>query len=161
MTQPSLIIRPNTSKLSMYHKKSLLLLAATSVVAIRITHAFQSSPSLVGGSSFTSFAEHSSNMRERVHEEYQKGSTLRVLSMSSQADGDGPVSRSQAIGAGLWGWIGLTVAAQPGRTLDITRKVQEQIRIRAQEEFDNVEALASPEGGKTLQPILALKPIIT
>lgn len=71
------------------------------------------------------------------------------------------MSRSRVVGIGLSGWMGLTVAAQPGRTLDITRKVQEQMRIRTQEEFDNVEALASPEGGKTLQPVLALKPIIT
>lgn len=54
----------------------------------------------------------------------------------------------------------MTVAAQPGLALDPIRKAQEQIRIRAQEEFDNVEALASPEAGKTIQPVLTLVPIV-
>lgn len=152
--------RANTTMVPVYQGKSLLLVIAASLAAVKISHAFLASPSLVGASSFVCLTERS-NIRERVHEQYQEGSTLPVLSMSFRADDDGPVSRRRAIGIGLSGWAGLTVATQPGRSLDITRKVQEQIRIRAQEEFDNVEALASPEGGKTLQPVLALKPIIT
>lgn len=74
--------------------------------------------------------------------------------------GDFPTSRGRAIGLGLTGVLGLTVAAQPGLALDPLRKAQEQIRIRAQEEFDNVEALASPEAGKTIQPVLTLVPIV-
>lgn len=73
---------------------------------------------------------------------------------------DLPTSRGRAIGLGLSGWMGLTAAAQPGLALDPLRKAQEQIRIRAQEEFDNVEALASPEAGKTIQPVLTLVPIV-
>lgn len=73
---------------------------------------------------------------------------------------DLPTSRGRAIGLGLSGWLGLTVAAQPGLALDPIKKAQEQIRIRAQEEFDNVEALASPEAGKTIQPVLTLVPIV-
>ncbi|CAN0542830.1 unnamed protein product, partial [Ectocarpus sp. 12 AP-2014] len=86
--------------------------------------------------------------------------TSSIPSMSLPVEG-GPTSRSRAIGLGMASLFSLAVAPTPGLALDPVRKVQEQLRIRAQEEFDNVEALASPEGGKTLQPILALVPIIT
>ncbi|CAM9371588.1 unnamed protein product [Scytosiphon promiscuus] len=81
--------------------------------------------------------------------------------MSLPAEG-GPTSRGQAIAVGLAGWVGVMIAMPPpGRALNPVKKMQEQMRIRAQEEFDNVEALASPEGGKTIQPVLTLVPIIT
>ncbi|CAB1096324.1 unnamed protein product [Ectocarpus sp. CCAP 1310/34] len=86
--------------------------------------------------------------------------TSSIPSMSLPAEG-GPTSRNRAIGLGVASLFSLAVAPTPGLALDPVRKVQEQLRIRAQEEFDNVEALASPEGGKTLQPVLALVPIIT
>lgn len=75
-----------------------------------------------------------------------------------------PTSRSRAIGIGLGGWVaGLTLASRPIEALDPIRKAQEQLRIWSQEDADNVLGgeLASPEGGKTLQPVLALIPIVT
>lgn len=76
-----------------------------------------------------------------------------------------PTSRSRAIGLGLAGWVaGLTLASGPSEAVDPIRKAQEQLRIWSQEDADNVLGggeLASPEGGKTLQPVLALIPIVT
>ena len=57
----------------------------------------------------------------------------------------------------------MTLASRPIEALDPIRKAQEQLRIWSQEDADNVLGgeLASPEGGKTLQPVLALIPIVT
>lgn len=58
----------------------------------------------------------------------------------------------------------MTLASGSSQAIDPVRKVQEQLRIWSQEDADNVLGggeLASPEGGKTLQPVLALIPIIT
>lgn len=88
---------------------------------------------------------------------HQQCSVLRTAPLPPVDNDDFPTSRGRAIGLGL---LGLTVAAQPGLALDPIKKAQEQIRIRAQEEFDNVEALASPEAGKTIQPVLTLVPIV-
>lgn len=76
-----------------------------------------------------------------------------------------PTSRRRVVGLGLAGWVaGLTVASGASEAIDPIRKAQEQLRIWSQEDADNVLGggeLASPEGGKTLQPVLALIPIVT
>lgn len=80
-------------------------------------------------------------------------------------DGQGPVSRGRAIGVGLSGWIaGLALAAGPSHALNPIKKSQELLRIWGQEDADNVLGggeLASPEGGKTIEPVLTLIPIVT
>lgn len=76
-----------------------------------------------------------------------------------------PISRGRAIGIGLSAWLtGLTWASGSGLALGPVRKTQELLRIWGQQEADNAlggRELASPEGGKTLQPVLALIPIVT
>lgn len=78
---------------------------------------------------------------------------------------DDIMTRGRALGVGLSGLIaGLTLVGKSSSALDPIRKSQEQWRIWNQEEADNVLGggeLASPEGGKTLQPVLALIPIVT
>ena len=75
-------------------------------------------------------------------------------------------TRGRAVAVSLSAWIaGLTSASGWSHALDPVKKTQEWIRIRRQEEFDNNALgggeLASPEGGKTIQPVLALIPIVT
>lgn len=75
-----------------------------------------------------------------------------------------PVTRGRAIGLGFLGVIGgLAAAPTSSIALDPLRKTQELWRIRNQEEADSVLGgeLASPEGGKTIQPVLTLIPIVT
>lgn len=138
----------------------LSLLAAIFVAGASIVHAFQACPRFVGSSWHTSARQQRSNCKkDRANERHRVERT--ILSMSLPAE-SGPTSRGRAIAVGLAGWVGLmTAVPPPGRALNPVKKVQEQMRIRAQEEFDNVEALASPEGGKTIQPVLTLVPIIT
>lgn len=91
----------------------------------------------------------------------RRSSQLWSLGMSFPEEGE-PTSRGRAIVVGLSGLIsGLTVASASSRAVDPIRKTQELLRIWGQEEADNVLGeLASPEGGKTLQPVLALIPIL-
>lgn len=76
-----------------------------------------------------------------------------------------PVSRGEAVALVLPGVAAaLTAAAAPSYAVDPVKKAQEAYRIWRQEEADNLlggDELASPEGGKTLQPVLALIPIVT
>lgn len=77
---------------------------------------------------------------------------------------DSLINRRRAIALGLSGMVGgLTVAARSSFALDPLRKTQELWRIWNQQEADNVLGgeLASPEGGKTIQPVLTLIPIVT
>lgn len=93
-------------------------------------------------------------------EYYPADRTILPRSSMSLPPEGAPASRARVIGIAL-SWVGLmTAIPPPGRALDPVKKFQEQMRIRAQEEFDNVEALASPEGGKTIQPVLTLVPIV-
>lgn len=126
-----------------------------------MAHAFQACPRLVGSTSQTSWRRSNYN-EDRANEQYPAERMMSPrLSMSLPVE-SGPTSRGRAIAVGLSGWMGLmTAMPAPGSALNPVKKMQEQMRIRAQEEFDNVEALASPEGGKTIQPVLTLVPIIT
>lgn len=83
--------------------------------------------------------------------------------LSSPWRWDSPMTRGRAIGLGFLGVIGgLAAAPKSSIALDPLRKTQELWRIRNQEEADNVLGgeLASPEGGKTIQPVLTLIPIV-
>lgn len=87
----------------------------------------------------------------------------RLLRMSLPTEG-APTSRGRAIGVALSGWIaGLTLASGEGQAISPIKKTQELLRIWGQEEADNAlrGELASPEGGKTIQPVLALIPVVT
>lgn len=73
------------------------------------------------------------------------------------------ITRGKAIGLALSAMVALT-SGSPAKALDPVKKAQEAYRIWSQQEADNVLGggeLASPEGGKTLQPVLALIPIVT
>ena len=83
---------------------------------------------------------------------------------------DSPIheaSRGHAIRIALSSAVaGLAICAQrtaPGYALDPKRQFEEIMRIRRQEDADNLLGggeLASPEGGKTIEPVLTLIPIV-
>lgn len=76
----------------------------------------------------------------------------------------GAVSRGHAIRMTLLSAAaGLTLCPKQGFALDPKRQFEEMMRIRRQEEADNLLGggeLASPEGGKTIEPVLTLIPIV-
>lgn len=87
------------------------------------------------------------------------------MSSTAMDDGREPISRGRAIGIGLSGWIaGLTLATRSSHALSPIKKSQELLRIWGQEDVDNLPGggeLASPEAGKTIEPVLTLIPIVT
>lgn len=176
---------------SLHCIRFLTLLSAALLTAIAVVRAFNYPPSLNGGmfvqqnhASTTTTAEFKGKharqclliMRSRpfgsqsssrnVSDRYPRHpQQVMPESTPTTPSADEPISRSRAIGVGLSAWIGgLTLASGASQALDPVRKAQEMMRIWNQEEADNVLGggeLASPEGGKTLQPVLALIPIVT